>query len=169
LAAAGALGLQRRREASPSRRWLIWPGSVLSVALTVAILILSVSITRSDVGEQIAQRTADAYRALPQVQRDRTVVFGESYIVAAYLDGYSNRYRLPEAYSANRSYGYFPPPPADHDSLLYIGRDPGALRPYFADVRRVGDIGEDMHAYLLTGQRRSWDEIWPRVRTLTVS
>jgi hypothetical protein len=133
------------------------------------MLVLSVTIVRSDVGEQIAQRTADAYRALPQAQRDRTAVFGESYIVAAYLDGYSKRCQLPEAYSANRSYGYFPPPPADHDSVLYIGREPGALGAYFADMRRVGDIDEDMHAYLLTGQRQSWDEIWPRVRTLTVS
>jgi hypothetical protein len=58
------------------------------------------------------------------MQRDRTVVFGESYIVAAYLDGYSKRYQLPEAYSANRSYGYFPSPPTDHDTLLYIGREP---------------------------------------------
>jgi hypothetical protein len=36
------------------------------------------------------------------------------------------RYQLPGAYSANRSFGYFPPPPADHDTVLYIGRDPGA-------------------------------------------
>ena len=137
--------------------------------LAAGILILSVSIVRSDVGEQIAQRTADAYRTLPHERRDRTVVFGESYIVAAYLDGYSKRYQLPEAYSANRSYGYFPPPPTDHDTLLYIGRDPGPLRSYFSYVRTVGDVGEDMHAYLLTGQRQSWDEIWPRLRTLTVS
>ena len=76
---------------------------------------------------------------------------------------------MPDAYSANRSYGYLPPPPADHDAVLYIGRDPAAPDAYFADTRRVGDVGEDMHAYLLTGQRQSWDEIWPRVRTLTVS
>jgi hypothetical protein len=53
--------------------------------------------------------------------------------------------------------------------VLYIGRDPAAPGAYFADMRRVGDVGEDMHAYLLTGQRQSWDKIWPRVRTLTVS
>ena len=129
LAAAGALGWQRRRQAgSSSLRWFVWPGVVVNVAVAVGILILSVSIVRSDVGEQIAQRTADAYRALPQEQRDRTVVFGDSYIVAAYLDGYSRRYQLPYAYSANRSYGYFPPPSSDHDTVLYIGRDPDALR-----------------------------------------
>jgi len=53
--------------------------------------------------------------------------------------------------------------------VLYVGRDPGTLRIYFDDVRTVGDIGDDMHAYLLTGQQRSWDDIWPRIRTLTVS
>jgi hypothetical protein len=90
-------------------------------------------------------------------------------LIAAYLDGYSKRYQLPEAYSANRSYGYLPPPPADRYTVLYIGRDPGALRAYFADIRRVGDVGEDMRAYLLTGQRQSWDQMWPRLRTLTVS
>jgi len=76
LAAAGALGLQRRRETGQKRRWLIWPAYVLSVALAVGVLILSVSIVRTDVGERIAQRTADAYYALPQAQRERTVVFG---------------------------------------------------------------------------------------------
>jgi hypothetical protein len=53
--------------------------------------------------------------------------------------------------------------------VLYIGRDPGALRSRFADVRTVGDVGEDMHAYLLMGQRQSWDQMWPQLRTLTVS
>jgi hypothetical protein len=169
LAAAGALRLQRRRETAPSRRrWLIWLGYGLSVASAAAVLILSVSIARPDVGERIAQRAATAYYALPTERRERTVVFGESYIVAAYVDGYSKRYQLPEAHSTNRSYGYFPPPAGD-DTVLYVGRDPGALRTYFADVRTVGDVGDDMHAYLLTGQRQSWDEIWPRVRTLTVS
>jgi hypothetical protein len=53
--------------------------------------------------------------------------------------------------------------------VLYIGRDPGALRSYFADVRTVGAVGEDMRAYLLMGQRQSWDRMWPQLRTLTVS
>jgi hypothetical protein len=119
--------------------------------------------------EQMAQRTADVYHALRPDQRDRTVLIGESYIIAAYIDRYSDQYALPHAYSTNRSYGYFPPPPRERDIALYIGRDAGQLSPYFAEVHMVGDIGEDMHAYLLTGQRQSWDEVWPRLRTLTVS
>lgn len=170
LAAMGALALQRRREAGHLRRkWLSWPAYALSVALAVGALILSVSVVNSGAVEQMAQRTADAYRSLPPAQRDRTALMGESYVIAAYIDRFSDRYQLPHAYSTNRSYGYFPPPPNNQDRVLYIGRDASALFPYFSDVRTVGDIGDDMRAYLLTGQRQSWDEIWPRLRTLTVS
>jgi len=45
------------------------------VASAAAVLILSVSIARPDVGERIAQRAATAYYALPE-RRERTVVFG---------------------------------------------------------------------------------------------
>ena len=109
-----------------------------SAALAVGALVLSVSLTRSDVGEQIARRTADAYHALPLDQQDRTAIVGESFIVAAYLDGYSDRYRLPEAYSLSRSYGYFAPPPAERDTVLYVGRDP---RPASALLRHVAEGG----------------------------
>jgi len=170
LAAAGALAMQRRREGGTSRpRWLVWPTYAASTALAACALVLSVVLVESDTVEGIAQRTADVYRSLPPEQRERTVMIGESYIVAAYIDGYGSRYHLPLAYSTNRSYGYFPPPPDDRDSALFIGRDPDAFRPYFATVRGIGDVGDDMHVYLLTGQRKSWAEMWPQLRTLTVS
>lgn len=169
LAAVGALAIQRRRMSGATRiRWLLWPTVAMSVALALGILVLSVFLVRDDAGQQIARRTAEAYHALPDAQRERTVVIGQSYIVAAYIDGYSDRYSLPKAFSVNRSYGYFPPPPDDSDNALYVGRDPDDFRQYFADVREVGDIGEDMGVYLLTGQRQSWDQIWPQARNLTV-
>jgi hypothetical protein len=169
LAAAGALGMQRRRQAGSDRRWPAWIAVASSIALAAGALILSVSLTRSDVGEQIARRTAEAYYALPGEQRGRSAIVGESYIVAAYLDGYSDRYRLPQAYSLSRSYGYFAPPPDDADTVLFVGRDPGKLRRYFDTSRQIADIGDDMRAYLLTGQRQSWNAIWAKERTLTVS
>jgi len=170
LAAAGALGLQRRREEGRApRRWLMWPAWSAATAAAVGLLVTSVSIARSDVAEDIARRTADVYHGLPAAQRDRTVIIGQSYITAAFIDGYSQRYALPQAYSPNRSYGYFAPPPADHGVVLYVGSDPGALHEHFTDARQIADIGDDMHAYLLTGQRQSWESIWPQVRTLTVS
>jgi 4-amino-4-deoxy-L-arabinose transferase-like glycosyltransferase len=170
LAAVGALALQRRRESGATRtRFLFWPTIAMSAALAVAMLMLSVLLVRDDVGERIAQRTAEAYHALPEAQRQRTVVIGQSYIVAAYIDGYSEHYALPEAFSVNRSYGYFPPPPADTDAALYVGGDADGIRPYFTDIRRVGDVGADMGIYLLTGRQQPWDQIWSQTRSLTVS
>ncbi|RAV11622.1 glycosyl transferase family 39 [Mycolicibacterium sp. GF69] len=168
LAAIGALGLQQRRE-SRAVRWLVWPMSALSAVVAVGVLVASVSTVRTDTGEEIAQRTAEAYQALPAEQRDRTAVIGGSYIVAAYIDGYSGRYELPEAHSLNRSYGYFRPPSEDRDSALYIGSEPGELRGYFTDVRAVGEIGDEMRVYLMTGRQESWNRIWSQTRTLTVS
>lgn len=169
LVAAGALGLQRRRETGSGRyRWLIWPTYAVSAALAVGLVTLSVSITRSDVGQRIARGTATAYHALPSEERQRTAVLGESYIVAAYLDGLGAVYQLPGVHSTNRSYGYFPPPPEDHDAVLYVGSGPDELRPHFRSVRKVGDITEDLGVWLLTGRIESWRSLWPRLRTLTV-
>ncbi|MDV3126346.1 glycosyltransferase family 39 protein [Mycobacterium sp. 21AC1] len=169
-AAAGAYGLQRRREqGARSRRWPLWSAVLLAVASAVAVLTVSVQITRSDIGEQIARDTAAAYRELPDDRRERTAVMGQSYIVAAYLDGYAPRYGLPAAYSLNRSYGYFDAPPDSIDSVLYVGPQPDALRPYFTGVRTLDAIGDDMHIYLLTGRQQPWQSIWAQRRTLTVS
>jgi pimeloyl-ACP methyl ester carboxylesterase len=44
-----------------------------------------------------------------------------------------------------------------------------AANPLATHIAVVGDVGDDMHAYLLTRQRQSLDDIWPRVRTLAVS
>lgn len=169
LAAAGALGLQRRRENGDGRwRWSVWPAYLLSTAIAVGTLFVSVSLVRSEVPTQIAERTADVYHRLPNGQRERTVVVGQSYIVAAYLDGFADRYGLPSAYSANRSYGYFPPPPDDRDVVVYVGHSADDLRPYFDRVRTAAAIGDEMSAFVLTGMHRPWHEIWPRLRTLTV-
>ncbi|MDT5327284.1 MAG: hypothetical protein QOF25_4436 [Mycobacterium sp.] len=156
----GLYGLVRLLRAEELRAYrslgVVWPAWLAAMAVAVGALVVSVSITRSDVGENIARRTADVYHALPAAKRDRTVIVGESYIVAAFLDGVAPKYQLPTSYSTNRSYGYFPPPPADHDVVLYVGREPEGLRPYFSDARRVADVGEDMHAFVLTGQQVPW-------------
>ncbi len=142
---------------------------MVATATAVATLVVSASITRSDVGEDIARRTAAAYHAPPPDQQARTVVMGQSYILAAYVDGYSTTYGLPQAYSSNRSYGYFPPPPDGVDAVLYVGSGPDEVVPYFAEVRKVADGGADASVWLCTGRREPWAAFWPQLRHLTVS
>lgn len=169
LAAVGALSLQRRREAGHSRwRLVAWPACVLSAALAAAAIALSITIGREGTDEQIAQRTAAAYARLPAGQREHTAIVGESYIVAAFLDGYSDKYQLPAAFSPTRSYGYFPAPAPDVDTVLFIGEEPVRLRPFFTHVRNVGGITDDLSAWLLTGRAEPWDSLWPKIRTLSV-
>jgi hypothetical protein len=173
VAAAGALGLQRRQEAGRRRlRWVAWPAYALSAAAAGGLLLFSattITTTSDDIGEAIAQRAATAYRDLPPEVREHTALMGESYIVAAYLDGYSLQYGLPQAHSGNRGYGWFPPPPETADTVLFVGGDPGDLRPYFADVRMLAGGGLDASVWLCTGRQVPWAELWPRLRTLSVT
>lgn len=177
LAAAGALGMQRRREAhrdaGTGRRtwslsWIAWPGYAASALVAGSLLAAAPTLVAPEVPERIVAQTADAYRALPSEQQQRTVVFGQSYIFAAYVDGYGDRHGLPPAYSGNRSYGYFPPPSDDVDTVLFLGSDPELLPPHFADVQRVGDVGEGAGLWLATGRNAPWSAVWPSLRTLTV-
>jgi hypothetical protein len=170
LAAAGAVGLQRRREAGRTPlRWVTLAVYGLATVAAVAVLVVSTSVTPPGAGEDIARGTAAAYAALPPDEQARTVVMGQSYIIAAYLDGYSSTYGLPRAYSSNRSYGYFPPPPESADAVLYVGSVPDEVVPYFAEVREVGEAGAAGRVWLGTGRREAWASIWPRLRHLTVS
>ncbi len=167
--AAGALGLQRRRESGHTgMRWFIWPAAVLSAACMASALYASqifVNTPGMPTGERFASHTANALRALPAEQREHTAVLGASYIVAGYLDAYAPQYGLPEIHSPGRAYGYFAPPEEDKSSVLYVGGEPGpkALRPYFGQVRR---LGPDL--WLCTEKRDSWAAIWPKIRTLKV-
>jgi 4-amino-4-deoxy-L-arabinose transferase-like glycosyltransferase len=171
LAAAGAVGLQRRRESGGRRlRWVAWPAYALSAAAAGGLLLFSattIATTSDEAGEAIAQRAAAAYHNLPPEVRERTALMGGSYIIAAYIDGYSLQYGLPQAYSGNRGYGWFPPPPEDDDTVLFVGAHPGSLRPYFSDVRML-TADQNASVWLCTGRQLPWAELWPRLRTLTV-
>lgn len=181
LAAAGAVGLQRRREAGRSRwRWIAWPATAASVAVAAGMLLpVSTALATPVVADAVAATTARAHQALPPAQRARTALVGGSYVYAAYLDAAPPRLALPPAYSPNRSYGWFDPPPAGLDAALFVG-DPAVLRPFFDDVRAVavvdpggapGIAGEDTRTrvWLLTGQRAPWTAIWASTRSLDVS
>jgi 4-amino-4-deoxy-L-arabinose transferase-like glycosyltransferase len=170
LAAAGALGLQRRRESGhDGMRWAVWPACTVSAALAVAAVVLGAMLTRSAVPEEIASHTAAVYHRLSPAQQDRTAIVGESYIVAAYVDGYSQRYGMPRAYSTTRSYGYFPPPPDRQDAALFVGSDPGRWASHFDHVQELGVVSGDLKAWLLTGRRQTWPEMWANLRTLRVA
>ncbi len=50
--------------------------------------------------------------------------------------------------------------------MLFLGKQPDSLRPWFTDVRRVGD--PDTTLFLATGRTAPWPVIAEGWRTLTV-
>lgn len=166
-AAAGAVSLDAA--AGPARRWALRFGAVAGVAAAAVLLVVSAQTTPPELGNRIARVTAAAFRDLPDSQRGRTALLGGSYITAAYLDGAAPRYGLPPAYSTNRSYGYFPPPPDTVDQALYLATEPDGMSEHFTSVRTLANVNDDLRLYLLRQRRHSWDQIWSDLRTLTVS
>lgn len=165
--AVGVVGLQRRREAGATKlRWAMWPVAVLSLTWAGIIAATSPTLTSHDIEHEIGAGTSASYGALTDDQRDTTALLAQSYILAAYLDGGS--FELPPAYSLNRAYGYFPPPPEHLTSAMYIGSDPADLRDEFRTVQKVGAIGDDFGVWLLTGRMTPWEQMWDEKRTLTV-
>lgn len=171
LFAAGAVGLQRRRQAGGRRGWVAWPAYALSVAAAAGMLAVSVTSVKTEAPLRIARLAETAYRSLPERDRGATIVMGQSYIVAAYVDVYAHD--LSQAYSSNRSYGYFTPPPDSARDVLYIGTAPDELRDHFGLCRRIlsdrDDLGTDQKAWLCTDRREPWARFWPGLRHLDLT
>jgi hypothetical protein len=169
VAALGAVWFQERRATGRRRwSWVAWPAGVLSVALAAAMLSASAGAADPAVPERIVGEVARVRDGLPPDQRDRSVVVGGSYIFAAYVDTADPALGLPPGYSGNRSYGYFDPPPDDHDVVIFLGRDPGLLAPTGVVLRPVTDLGDGNRVWLGEGMTHPWSQVWPQLRTLVV-
>lgn len=168
LGAVGAVALQHRREAGHRRlSWVAWPGAVLAVVVALVTLSVSQALSRPETPDRVTGQVQQVYAGLSPQQRDRTVIYGASYIWAAFVDTADPALGLPEAHSGNRAYGYFDPPPDDHDVVIYVGAEPGKLAPVMTGLRRVGGT-DDAPIWLGEGLDRPWSQAWPELRSLTV-
>ena len=68
---------------------------------------------------------------------------------------------------------YWGPPPASATSVLGVGFDPGYLQRFFARVRLVSRLNNDLRVnndeqlaplWLATGQLKSWTLAWPQLK-----
>lgn len=170
LAAVGAVAFAHRREAGHRRwTWVAWPVGVLAVLAAAAAVHASTRAAGPEVPGRVTAAVAQVYDGLPPEQRARTVVFGQSYVFASFVDTADPRLGLPAAYSGNRSYGYFAPPPDDHDTIIFIGDDPGQLAPVTGPMRPAVDLGDGNRVWLGEGLHAPWSQVWPQLRLLTVS
>lgn len=81
LAALGAVGFQHRREAGHRRlSWTVWPGGVVAVAVAALTVPLAAMLSASGVQDGTIAAVRQAWTALPEDERFRTVVVTRSYI-----------------------------------------------------------------------------------------
>ncbi|MGW4133926.1 ArnT family glycosyltransferase [Amycolatopsis japonica] len=159
----------------PRWRPVAWPVMVLSAVITLAGLpIYPATMARTSFGpialgssfaggelpqQELVKAVGEAYAALPPDQRARTAVYAEIYPFAAATEFYGRRYGIDRVYSGHRGYWYFNRPPDSADGVLFLGFDPGLLKPYFATVTPV----VEGLLWRYDGRRGSWDEIWPKL------
>lgn len=172
LIAAGAVGFQRRREVRSHRystvtAWLAVPLYAVSALTVGGLLVVGTSLMAAfgiPSTELVAQEISESYRAVPTATREHTAVVTKNYFTAAIVDGYSPQTGTPHAYSPSRGYGYFDPPTEQSTAVLFVGPDPGLLRPYFGEVHQVR--GGPRPIWLCTGKTEPWARIWPQIRNL---
>lgn len=187
LYAAGAVGLQLRRQRSPRPRWqwLPWPAYLLSAVVPVALLpIYPLSFLAQhpnfpsfprlyETGwPQLRDAVVEAYQQLPPETRSKTVVVASRYDLAGPLDVYGRPAGLPRVYSPHRGYWFFGSPPESAVNVLHVG-EPGPLAECFRSAEQLGtveselvNIPQGVPVTLYRDREQSWQVLWPRLRTM---
>ena len=93
--------------------------------------------------QELADKTYQAYQALPDSTRAGTLLKCGNYGQAGAINYYNRRRALPTAHSINGSYLYWfaPRPARPYHHLLLVGQeDSVALAPHFRSFRKVGEV-----------------------------
>ncbi|MGB8519950.1 MAG: glycosyltransferase family 39 protein [Candidatus Tumulicola sp.] len=89
--------------------------------------------------EEVAQRTADVYAALPPAIRDKAAILASNYAEAAAIDIYGKG--LPPALSGNNQYYLWGPRGYDGSVVIAVGFEPSALAPLCGSVALASRYG----------------------------
>ena len=90
--------------------------------------------------EEMAQRTAAFYNALPSADRERCNIWGGSYSHASTLTFYRHKYNLPEVHSFVGSHVFWVPQEADFNAQLIVDDVWNLESQSFANVQFVDSI-----------------------------
>jgi hypothetical protein len=94
--------------------------------------------------EEVAQRTASVYAALPSADRDKAAILASNYAEAAAIDIYGKG--LPPALSGNNQYYLWGPRGYDGSVVIAVGFEPSALAPLCGSVTLAARFGSSPFA-----------------------
>ncbi|WP_228001243.1 glycosyltransferase family 39 protein [Nocardia australiensis] len=119
---------------------------------------------------ELRDATVTAYQALPEPERDNSVVVTDSYWQASALDVDRERLGLPAIYSPNRGFGYFGTPPDSATTVLWVSDDDTEARSVCGTVTPVGRVDarlgypgltRDVTIWRCEHPRLLWSQMWP--------
>ena len=121
--------------------------------------------------EDLTAQVAEIYQAVPENEKDRTVILAGNYGEAGALDLYGKKYGLPAIISGAdsfwyRGYGDFEP-----ETVIVVGFEPGYANNFFASCEYAGRVTnqfgvkneESTHhtgLYICRQPRRPWSVMW---------
>ena len=123
--------------------------------------------------QEMAQRIAAVYWALPPQDRARAVFYGNNYGEAAANDVFGPRLGLPPAISGHNNYYLWGPRGHDGSVMIIIGGDTKHYAGLFRSTRVAGRI-EAAHAmpyetnkpiYVLRGMKMPLRDYWPQTKS----
>jgi hypothetical protein len=123
--------------------------------------------------DRLARDVARVYRTLPDVTRQKTAIYADTYADAGAIDFFGTRYGLPSAISTQNSYYLWGTHGYDGETMIAIGASRiDLLRKYYQTCALVRTSTEPLRwivegpspIYLCTGPIMPLDQIWPHLR-----
>ncbi|MBN2349125.1 MAG: glycosyltransferase family 39 protein [Bacteroidales bacterium] len=125
--------------------------------------------------KEMAEKALIAYKLIPTDEKEQTLVFCDNYGQAGALN-YYNRYKMPEAYSANTDYIFWLPRINKIKNVLLVGKKPSdEITAMFKNIELVGvvkngfAIEKNTGIYLLSGANEDFTDTFYQIMDKRIS
>ncbi|MGA9364156.1 MAG: glycosyltransferase family 39 protein [Bacteroidota bacterium] len=118
--------------------------------------------------EELVDTIGNAYKALPQDERDSCAVLASWYGLAGAIDHYGPKVGLPNAICPRNNYWLWGTRDYSGKVILAVGYDAGYLTQFFDSVEPVAHFDQSYaygaDVYLCRRPKVSLDQMWPRLK-----
>jgi Dolichyl-phosphate-mannose-protein mannosyltransferase len=121
--------------------------------------------------QEMVEKVARVYNALPPEERAKTAIFSNSWGEAAAVDFYGPKYGLPPAISGHNQYWIWGPRNYTGEIMIILRSDGSGDRQHFESVEAAGSVDhpysrrdEHFTIWLCRGPKFNLQEVWPRLK-----
>lgn len=121
--------------------------------------------------EEMTQKTAEVYHALPPEERERAAIFGSNYGEAGAIDFFGGQYGLPKAISPHQSYYLWGYREFDGSVLILLGSEKEDAEKNCRSVEEKTAVGhslamaeENFNILICRGLKEPLPELWKKLK-----